>query len=230
MAAILQLETVGLRHGAGREVLSSIDLELARGEVAVVTGAAMAGKSTLLALAALALAPSRGRLMLFGLAPDRLPRAALPDLRRRIGFVGEALPLLPALSIKANVALPLRIAGMAEAEIDGRVDALLDEAGLGAQVCALPASLSSGERRRAEVARAVVARPEMIVADAPADGIDAATARLMLELFARLTRTGSAILLATRDEALAVRVPATRRYHLVRGLLAAAHDRRAGTA
>lgn len=224
---MLQLENVGLRHGTGVETLSNIDLSLGRGEIAVIAGPPGAGKSSLLALAALAIRPSRGHVRLFGLATETVGRARLPDLRRRIGFVGEALPLLPGLSIRENVALPLRILGTAAAaEGCERIEELLDALGLRARAEEWPAALASGERRRAEIARAMAGRPALILADEPMPEVDAADERRLLGFFERHGDDGAAILIASSDPGLAARVPGARPFRLEHGRLIAAQPPR----
>lgn len=217
MAGRLHFENVGLRHGTGAEILADMDLVVGLGELAVITGPGGAGKTALLALAALTIAPSRGSMRLFDADVLAMPRRALPVLRRRIGAVGAFVPLIPALSVRENIALPLRIAGVAAGERDGRVDELLGWIGL--RGTARPDDLGDGARRWVALARAIVARPDLLIADEPLPDPDPAGARRLLALFERLTSLGTAILFATRDERFAASLPAAHRLRLTHGRL-----------
>jgi len=198
MGAILAFETIGFRHGTEAETLSNISFELARGQIAIVSGAAGSGKSALAGLAALALRPSRGRLRMFDVECGEARPALRRMLRRRIGFIGDGLPLLPQLSVRENVALPLAILGVSERETDQRIGELLDWMALTDRADAHPEALSHGERDRVAIARAVVGRPELVVADEPLSSPDAQEAARVCALFERLAELGSAVLVTAR--------------------------------
>ncbi|RYD85314.1 MAG: ATP-binding cassette domain-containing protein, partial [Sphingomonadales bacterium] len=159
-ANIVQFENVGLRYGAGAETLSDINLNLETGAFYFLTGPSGAGKSSLLRLIYLAQRPSRGLIRMFGEDVVTLPRARMPGFRRRIGTVFQDFRLIPHLSAYENIALPLRVNGVAEADIDTPVREMLDWVGLSGRAYARPATLSGGEQQRVAIARAVIGRPE----------------------------------------------------------------------
>src|SRR5919202_1399329 len=171
-----------MRYGTGPEVLHDIGMDLAPGSFSFLTGPSGAGKSTLLKLMYLAERPTRGLITLFGRDLATTPRDDLPVLRRRIGVVFQDFRLLPHLSAFDNVALPLRLAGAAEAEIAAQVGELLEWVGLAREKDAKPASLSGGQQQRIAIARAVIARPKLLVADEPTGNIDDALAIRLLRL------------------------------------------------
>jgi cell division transport system ATP-binding protein len=217
MAAIVQFDNVGLRYGTGPEILSGLGFALAPGSFHFLTGASGAGKTSFLNLVTLAARPSRGIVRLFGQDTDGLPRARLPALRRRIGVVHQDSRLVPALTASDNVALPLRIAGMAEDEIAPRVREMLDWVGMGPRRHALPATLSGGEQQRVAIARAVIAHPELIVADEPTGNVDREMAARILHLLRHLNAQGTTILVATHDLGLVGQVPRAVTMRLARG-------------
>jgi cell division transport system ATP-binding protein len=203
--AAVRLEHVEKRYDAGAPVLSDISLTLEPGACCVLTGGCGAGKTTLLRIVALAERPSRGRLMLFGGDPARLDRAARAALRRRIGIVFQEPRLIEDWSVGDNIALPLRLAGAAERETGRNVAELLSWLGLERRSGAPAAALSGNERRLVAVARAVVARPELLIADEPAGNVDPETARLLARLIESMTQLGTTVLIATHDSAFARR-------------------------
>ena len=216
----MRLEHVGKRYGAGAPILSDISLSLDRGGFYVLTGASGAGKTTLLRIVSLAERPAGGRLMLFGTDADRLDRAARAALRRRIGIVFQEIRIVEDWSISDNVALPLRIAGTAEREIDRDVPELLAWLGLEKRVDAPVAMLSGGERQLVAVARAIVARPELLIADEPTSNIDEDTAQLLARILQSMNRLGTTVLIATRNASFA-RPPGGRELRLENGKLSA---------
>jgi cell division transport system ATP-binding protein len=205
---VLQLDAVGLRYGNGPEVLQDVSFRLEPGQFAFLTGPSGAGKTSLLRLLFLALKPSRGRLSLFGQDVVGLPRKALPSLRRRIGVVFQDFRLLDHLSTFDNVALPLRIRGQRPESYQSDVTEILGWVGLGDKLHALPPVLSGGEKQRAAIARAVISKPDIILADEPTGNVDPALAKRLLHLFAELNRQGTTVLLATHDEDLLRQVKA----------------------
>ncbi len=196
---IVQFDNVGLRYGTEREVLSDISFSLYPGRFYFLTGASGAGKTSLLKLLYLAQRPSRGAIRMFGTDVITLPRGRLPGFRRRLGVVFQEFRLVPHLSAFDNVALPLRVAGVAEAELEKPVADMLDWVGLAHRADARPATLSGGEQQRVAIARAVIGRPEMLVADEPTGNVDPEMALKLLRLFEALNRLGTTVVVATHD-------------------------------
>ncbi len=219
MANIVQFENVGLRYGTGAETLSDISFSLAPGSFYFLTGASGAGKTSLLKLLYLAQRPSRGIIRLFGEDAVTMPRSRLPGFRRRIGVVFQDFRLVPHLSIADNIALPLRIAGIPEADITGPVSEMLSWVGLGGRENARPATLSGGEQQRVAIARAVIGRPEMLVADEPTGNVDPDMADRLLLLFDSLNRLGTTVVVATHDLHLLARIPNAQMMRLDKGRL-----------
>ncbi|WP_347092176.1 cell division ATP-binding protein FtsE [Sphingomonas parapaucimobilis] len=219
MANIVQFENVGLRYGVGEETLCDVSFTLRSGQFHFLTGASGAGKTSLLRLLYLSQRPSRGIIRLFGEDAVILPRDRLPGFRRRIGVVFQDFRLIPHLSAADNIALPLRVAGMAESEVARAVREMLNWIGLSERAAARPATLSGGEQQRVAIARAVIARPELLVADEPTGNVDPAMAERLLHLFHSLHRLGTTVVMATHDWHLIERVPGAHHLHLERGRL-----------
>ena len=186
----------------GPEVLRDINLHIEPGSFYFLTGASGAGKSSLLKLMYLALFPSRGYMQLFGEDIACTHRRKLPALRRRIGVVFQDFRLLPNLSIFDNVALPLRIAGDDEKRTRNNVSELLDWVGLGARLNDSPDTLSGGEQQRVAIARAVISKPSLLLADEPTGNVDDRIAYRLVRLFEELHRSGTAVVVATHNDAL----------------------------
>lgn len=201
-AAAIKFDAVGMRYGHGPEVLSDISFELAAGSFNFLTGPSGAGKSSLLRLIYLAERQSRGLISLFGRDTSQLPGEALPDIRRRIGVVFQDFRLLDHLTVFDNIALPLRVAGKSRASYADDVRDLLQWVGLGERMNAYPATLSGGEQQRAAIARAVISKPDILIADEPTGNVDPAMARRLLRLFVELNRLGATVLIASHDFAL----------------------------
>ena len=218
--SIVQFDNVGLRYGTEREVLSDISFTLYPGSFYFLTGESGAGKTSLLKLLYLAQRPSRGMIRMFGSDVITLPRKALPSFRRRIGTVFQDFRLVPHLSAFDNVALPLRVSGVAESDIMKPVADMLDWVGLGHRADARPATLSGGEQQRVAIARAVIARPEILVADEPTGNVDAEMALKLLRLFEALNRLGTTVVVATHDLQLLKKVPDSLIMRLDKGRLA----------
>lgn len=204
---VLQLRGVGMRYDDGPEVLHDIDLVIDSGSFHYITGPSGAGKTSLLRLIGLACPPSRGTLTLFGQDTDRIDRQQLAGLRRRIGVVFQDFRLLNHLSVFDNVALPLRIAGLEEAEISRLVTDLLAWLGLESIIEAKPAKLSMGQQQLVATARAVVARPQILLADEPTSNVDRDRGERLMTLFAQMRRLGTAVLIATHSADLLERHP-----------------------
>jgi cell division transport system ATP-binding protein len=199
LAAIAEFDSVGLRYGTGAEVLRDLDFRLAGGGFYFLTGPSGAGKTSLLKLLYLAQRPTRGRIRLFGEELTEAPRDLLPQFRRRIGVVFQDFRLVRHLSAFDNVALPLRIAGASDEEVEAPVREMLAWVGLADRASARPATLSGGEQQRVAIARAVINRPELLVADEPTGNVDAEMAQRLLHLFTALNRLGTTVVVATHD-------------------------------
>ena len=199
---MLHLENVGLRYGQGPEILKDVSFAVRPGDFYFLTGPSGAGKSSLLKLLFLALKPTRGSLHIFGEDVIGLTHDKLPRIRRRIGVVFQEFRLLDHLSTFDNVALPLRVAGKPESSYRRDVLDLLDWVGLADQARALPPVLSGGEKQRAAIARAVIAKPQLLLADEPTGNVDPVLAKRLLHLFLELNRLGTTMLIATHDRGL----------------------------
>ena len=198
---MIQFASVAKRYPGGHEALRNVSLDIAAGEMVAVTGHSGAGKSTLLKLAAGIERATGGTVVVNGQNLGALGETALAVLRRRIGFVFQDHKLLYDRNCFENVALPLRIAGFSRDEAARRVRAALDKVGLLARERALPVSLSGGEQQRLCIARAIVNRPMMLVADEPTGNLDADYARAIVELFASFHQLGVTVLMSSHDEA-----------------------------
>ncbi|HEX6441160.1 MAG TPA: ATP-binding cassette domain-containing protein [Stellaceae bacterium] len=196
---MVTLEHIGKRYGAGPEVLHDVSLALEPGEFRFLLGASGSGKTTLLKIICLAELPSHGALRLFGADAGTLDRAERAALRRRIGIVLQEFRFIDRLTVGDNVALPLRIADLPEAEIGERVAALLRWFELEQKVDALPSELCGSGKQRVAIARAIVTRPDLLIADEPTRHADAETADLLVRVFERLNRLGTTVLIATHD-------------------------------
>ena len=207
---MIELHEVGLRYGSGRggvDVLRAVNAEIPAGAFRWVLGASGAGKSSLLRLLNLSARPSGGRMELFGVSVMRARRSALARLRRRTGTVYQELRLLPELSAFDNVALRLRLDGLAEDRVEAEVTEMLRWVGLGRKLHVRPTALSGGEQQRVAVARAVVHRPPLLLADEPTGALDEAQGERLMQLFLELNQMGSTVLVATHNEALVRRHP-----------------------
>ena len=199
---MLRLNGVGLRYGSGPEILRDITFAMRSGDFYFLTGPSGAGKSSLLRLLFLALKPTRGTVNIFGEDVGHLTRNRLALIRRRIGVVFQEFRLLDHLTTFDNVALPLRVAGKSESSYRRDVLDLLDWVGLADQARAFPPILSGGEKQRAAIARAVIAKPELLLADEPTGNVDPILAKRLLHLFVELNRLGTTMLIATHDQGL----------------------------
>lgn len=205
---MVRFDRVGLRYGRGPEVLNDIDLSLGAGTFNFLTGPSGAGKSTLLRLIYLALQPSRGLVSLFGHDISQRSKAELADMRRQIGVVWQNFSLIDHLSVYANVALPLRVQGVAPEQYDRNVRDLLSWVGLGERLDASPRTLSGGEKQRVAIARAVIAKPKLLIADEPTGNVDPEIGARLIRLFGEMNRMGTTVLIATHDRELIDEVPA----------------------
>ncbi len=199
---MIRFENVGLRYGMGPEVLRDLSFQIEPKSFQFLTGPSGAGKTTLIRLFFLALKPTRGLLSYFGRDVSSMARAELPGLRRRIGVVFQDFRLLDHLTTFENVALPLRVLGREEAAYRADVVELLRWVGLGDRMHALPPILSGGEKQRAAIARALITRPEILLADEPTGNVDPPLAARLMRLFVELNRLGTSVVIATHDIAL----------------------------
>ena len=199
---MVRFENVGLRYGPGPEVLRDLTFRLDPHSFQFLTGPSGAGKTSLLRLLFLALRPTRGLITLFGHDIATLGKDSLATLRRRIGIVFQDFRLLDHMTTYENVALPLRVIGVEEDTYRKEVIDLLEWVGLGERMEALPPVLSGGEKQRAAIARAVIARPQLLLADEPTGNVDPTLAQRLLRLFVELNKTGTAVVIATHDIAL----------------------------
>ena len=199
---MIRFEHVSKRYANGGDALRDISFTLEAGELAFVTGHSGAGKSTLLKLIAGIEKPSRGQAVVNGQNLAQLSRRRLPYYRRNIGMIFQDHKLLPDLSVGDNVALPLVVAGHRGTEIARRVRAALDKVGLLGKERSLPLQLSGGEQQRVGIARALVARPPLLLADEPTGNLDPELSREVMRLFRDFNQVGVAVLIASHDHAL----------------------------
>lgn len=198
---MIEFESVRFAYGA-RAILHCADLTLEAGSMHFLTGRSGAGKTTLLKLIYAALMPDGGTVRVFGEDTAALDRRGRAALRRRLGLILQDCDLLDHMTIADNIALPLRIAGADPEARAEDIRALAAWVGLGAALDAHPPELSSGERQRAAVARALITAPEILLADEPTGDVDAEAAERILQLFLELNRAGRTVLIATHDLAL----------------------------
>lgn len=199
---IIEMQNVGIRYDQGPEILSDIKLSLKKGSFHFLTGKSGAGKTSLLSMMYLAQKPSRGSMSVFGKNLNFTNRDGLASLRRRIGVVFQDFRLLAHLSAFDNVALPLRVCGMDEREIRKRVTELLNWVELDAHMQDTPDTLSGGEKQRIAIARAVINRPELLLADEPTGNVDNFIATKLMKLFVELNKLGTTVVIATHSEKL----------------------------
>ncbi|HEV7165241.1 MAG TPA: cell division ATP-binding protein FtsE [Gammaproteobacteria bacterium] len=220
---MISFSEVGKRYEGGNEALAGISFEVQRGEMVFLTGPSGAGKSTLLKLVALMERPSRGQLVVNGQNLAGVRRGQLPYYRRQIGMVFQDHRLLNDRTVFDNVALPLVIAGTDTQEIAKRVRASLDLVNLLHKEKALPVTLSTGEQQRVGIARAVVYRPPILIADEPTGNLDPELSLEVMQLFKRLNQVGTTLLIASHDRGL-VQQFAPRVLHLKGGRLAESEE------
>jgi cell division transport system ATP-binding protein len=196
---MVRFEGVGLRYGMGPEVLRDITFGVAPRSFQYLTGPSGAGKTTLLKLMLLSLKPTRGLINLFGHDVTRRQNDALSAARRRMGVVFQDFRLLDHLTVYENVSLPLRVKGREEMSYRAEVIELLRWVGLGERMHSIPPVLSGGEKQRAAIARALIVKPELLLADEPTGNVDPPLARRLLRLFVELQGLGTAVVIATHD-------------------------------
>jgi cell division transport system ATP-binding protein len=197
---MIRYDHVGLRYGIGPEVLSDVTFALEPGSFHFLTGPSGAGKTSLMSLLYLGRRPTRGIITMFGQAIGSMSREQLVPIRQRIGVVFQDFRLLNHLSAFDNVALPLRISGRPEKEIRNNVEELMHWVGLGDHMNALPNTMSGGQQQRIAIARAVITRPRLLLADEPTGNLDDEIGFRLMHLFEQLNRMGTTILIATHNQ------------------------------
>jgi cell division transport system ATP-binding protein len=217
---LISFSAVAKRYSGGQQALNDVSFTVEDGEFAFVSGHSGAGKSTLLKLIAAIERPSAGAVIVNGQNVGALKRAALPYLRRNLGIVFQDQKLLYDRSAYDNVMLPLSFGDLAPKEAARRARAALDKVGLLGRDRANPVQLSGGEQQRLAIARAVVNRPSILIADEPTANLDAESAARILDIFASFNQVGVTVLVATHDEALMARY-ARRVLRLAQGRLQA---------
>lgn len=216
---MVRFENVGLRYGLGAEILRDLSFAIEPRSFQFLTGPSGAGKTTLLRLMMLSMRPTRGLVTLFGQDASALQKDALTAVRRRIGVVFQDFRLLDHLTTYENVALPLRVMGREERGYRAEVTELLGWVGLGERLHVSPQVLSGGEKQRAAIARALIMRPELLLADEPTGNVDPSLARRLLRLFVELHKSGTSVVIATHDLALMDQFEQARRLVLGDGRL-----------
>jgi cell division transport system ATP-binding protein len=199
---VVRFERLGMRYGRGPEVLSDVDMCLQNGSFTFLTGPSGAGKSTLLKLCYLELKQSRGLINLFGTDISEMSRKTKHSTKKKIGVILQDFRLIDHLTIFENVALPLRVSGEKKSNYTKDISELLQWVGLGARMDALPKTLSGGEKQRAAIARAVISKPDLIIADEPTGNVDEVMSKRLLSLFTEMNRSGTTVLIATHNKKL----------------------------
>lgn len=199
---MLTLDNVSKRYAEGSDVLRNVSLTVEASEMVFVTGHSGAGKSTLLKLIAMIERCNRGQIIFGGQNLNRLPPRKVPGIRRKLGLIFQNYQLLNDRTIFDNVALPLIVCGFLPREIGRRVRAALDKVGLLGMEKKYPLMLSGGEQQRVGIARAIVNKPPMILADEPTGNLDPALSREIMNLFEQFNQVGVTLLIATHDLAL----------------------------
>jgi cell division transport system ATP-binding protein len=199
---MIRFENVTKRYPGGQTGLSNVSLSIEPGELIFLTGHSGAGKSTLLKLLALIERPTRGQVLVDGHNVGRFPDRLVPGYRRQLGMVFQDHKLLDDQSVFDNVALPLIIGGVSQREIPKRVRAALDRVGLLHKEKQTPGTLSTGEQQRVGIARAVVTKPSLLIADEPTGNLDPELSLEIMQLFRRFNEVGVTMLIASHDVAL----------------------------
>lgn len=207
---LVRFENVGLRYGVGSELLRDLSFEIAPSSFQFLSGPSGSGKTTLLRMMLASLKPTRGMVQVFGQDMARMDKDQVTAVRRKIGIVLQDFRLLDHLTTYENVALPLRVQGKSEDSYRPEVIELLRWVGLGDRMHVPPVILSGGEKQRAAIARALIVRPQLLLADEPTGNVDPALAKRLVRLFIELNKLGTAIVMATHDWALMEQIPQRR--------------------
>jgi len=220
---MIRAQSVFKRYANGREALTNISFDVQAGEMVFLTGHSGAGKSTLLKLIALIERPTRGSLIVNGQNLSALTRAKIPAYRRHVGMVFQDHKLLADRTVFDNVALPLIVAHTSPREIPKRVRAALDQVGLLKYETAKPMELSGGEQQRVGLARAVVSKPALLIADEPTGNLDPDLSLEVMNIFRRFQEVGVTVLIASHNVSLIERFKA-RRIHVEAGCVVDANE------
>ena len=196
---MIRFDEVSKRYEGGSEALSRVSFELADGEMSFLTGHSGAGKSTLMKLIILMERATQGQVIVNGTNLNRVSRRQVPAVRRNVGVVFQNHQLLFDRTVYDNVALPLTIAGFSPKEVGRRVRAALSKVGLSDKEKKFPVALSGGEQQRVGIARAVVNKPPLLLADEPTGNLDPELSQEIMDLFSQFNQVGVSVLIATHD-------------------------------
>jgi cell division transport system ATP-binding protein len=196
---MIRFDEVSKRYDGGLEALSRVSFELANGEMSFLTGHSGAGKSTLMKLIILMERASQGQVIVNGTNLNRVSRGQVPSVRQNVGVVFQNHQLLSDRTVFDNVALPLTIAGFSPKEVGRRVRAALSKVGLSDKEKKYPVALSGGEQQRVGIARAVVNKPPLLLADEPTGNLDPELSEEIMDLFSQFNQVGVSVLIATHD-------------------------------
>ncbi|MDH5518186.1 MAG: cell division ATP-binding protein FtsE [Gammaproteobacteria bacterium] len=196
---MIRFDNVSKQYPGGFEALLGVNYHLPRGQMAYLTGHSGAGKSTLLKLIAMIERPSRGQVFLDGVNLNQIGKHKIPYIRRNIGIIFQNHQLLNDRTVYQNVAMPLIIAGFRHQEISKRVRAALDQVDLLNKEKAMPITLSGGEQQRVGIARAIVHKPPLLLADEPTGNLDPDLSKEIMHLFERFNQVGVSVLIASHD-------------------------------
>lgn len=200
--SVIRLNGIGLRYARGSEVLHDVTFHLRPGSFHFLTGPSGSGKTSLLRLLFMSIQPTRGAIHVLGHDIGRVTPSKRAQLRRRIGIVFQDFRLLEHMTTWENIAMPLRVSGKRVSDYKEDVTDLLQWVGLGDRMHSYPSVLSGGEKQRAAIARAVINKPELLLADEPTGNVDPQMARRLLRLFVELNRLGTSVVIATHDHQL----------------------------
>ena len=207
---MIHFDQVHKRYANGREALAGVSFKIEQGEFAFLTGHSGAGKSSILKLIALIERPTRGQVFIDNQNTSAVKSGGIARFRQSIGVVFQDHKLLHDRPVADNVALPLIVAGIARREIDKRVRAALDQVGLLGKEKSRPLELSTGEQQRVGIARAIIAKPALLIADEPTGNLDPDLALEIMQLFSRFNEVGVTVVIATHDVHLIERFDARR--------------------
>lgn len=199
---VIEFDDVGLRYEQGPEILKGVTFALPSGSFHFLTGESGAGKTSVLKLMYLAQKATRGSVRIFGRNVVAVGRDELPEIRSKIGVVFQDFRLLDHLSAMDNVALPLRLQGVPEQTVRRDVTDILRWAHLSAHLNSKPPTLSGGQKQNVAIARAVINRPQILIADEPTGNLDDQSAKRLLNLFVEMNKRGTTVVIATHNEAL----------------------------
>ena len=206
-ASLVRLNRVGLRYATDRYALQGVSFDLQRGEFAYITGNNGAGKTTLLKMLFAMEKASEGNILVNNRDLSTLPKGKVFQYRREVGFVFQDFKLLPDLTVYDNVSLPLEIRKMTPSEVDYRVRGVLSLVGLADRARDYPLTLSGGEQQRVAIARSIIGKPFLLLADEPTGNLDSETAREIMQLFLEINEMETTVLIATHDKALMEEFP-----------------------